>query len=528
MGVRHHAGRLAAVRRLEPGARRGAGGCGARIGIRTGVPGAVLGPVLPPLLAGSKNLAALVGCAPARRTWTGNRMKQSEHPVSQTYAKYINPSFIQLLGVLGYGRVFTRASDVWLWDSEGRRYLDCLAGFGSVNLGHNHPALIARLHQLLDEQVLHFCHTGPAAGAAALAEALAKRLAAPLEVSLFASSGAEAVEAGLKLARAATGRSDFVSCDGGFHGTTLGTLSVMGAERLRQPFEPLLAGCHRIPFGDLEALERVLRTHKPAAFLVEPLQAEGGVILPPPGYLRAAQDLCRARGTLLVLDEIQTGLGRTGTLFAHQAEDVVPDVLCLAKALSGGLAAISVAVTSRALFDKAYGGAGRFDLHSSTYQGNALACAAALKTLELIDDENLVARSALRGARLLDGLRERLRGHPLVKEIRGRGLLVGIEFGPTGSSWLDKLAPSLVDKVSEGMFGQWVAVRLLEAGILAQPASSRWNVLRLEPALTIGDEEIDSVVEAVGTILDEYRGIAPIVADVTRRAGAQWRGGWQF
>ncbi|MCE3602142.1 aspartate aminotransferase family protein [Massilia sp. P8910] len=455
-------------------------------------------------------------------------MKQSEHPVSQTYAKYVNPSFIQLLGVLGYGRVFTRASDVWLWDSEGRRYLDCLAGFGSVNLGHNHPALIARLHQLLDEQVLHFCHTGPAAGAAALAEALAKRLAVPLEISLFASSGAEAVEAGLKLARAATGRNDFVSCDGGFHGTTLGTLSVMGAERLRQPFEPLLAGCHRIPFGDLEALERVLTAHKPAAFLVEPLQAEGGVILPPPGYLRAAQELCRARGTLLVLDEIQTGLGRTGTLFAYEAEDVVPDVLCLAKALSGGLAAISVAVTSRALFDKAYGGAGRFDLHSSTYQGNALACAAALKTLELIDDEDLVARSALRGAHLLDGLRERLRGHPLVKEVRGRGLLVGIEFGPTGSSWLDKLAPSLVDKVSEGMFGQWVAVRLLEAGFLAQPASSRWNVLRLEPPLTIGEEEIDSVVEAVGTILDDYRGIAPIVADVTRRAGAQWRDGWRF
>jgi putrescine aminotransferase len=455
-------------------------------------------------------------------------MRQSEHPVSQAYARHVNPSFIQLLGVLGYGRVMVRASDVWVWDSEGRRYLDCLAAFGSVNLGHNHPKLIARLHALLDEQAMHFCLTGPAAGAAALAEALAKRLASPLEVSLFASSGAEAVEAGLKLARAATGRSDFLYCDGGFHGTTLGTLSVMGAARLREPFEPLLPGCHRIPFGDLDALDQALKACKPAAFLLEPLQAEGGVVLPPPGYLRAAQTLCTARGTVLVLDEVQTGLGRTGALFAHQAEDFVPDVLCLAKALSGGLAAVSVAVTSRALFDKAYGSINRFDLHSSTYQGNAFSCAAALKTLEIIDDEHLVARSAERGAQLLAGLQERLRGHPLVKEVRGRGLLVGIEFGPTGSSWLDKLAPALVDKVSEGMFGQWVAVKMLEAGILCQPASSRWNVLRLAPPLTIGADEIASTVEAIGGILDEYRSIAPIVADVTRRAGSQWRDGWRF
>ena len=455
-------------------------------------------------------------------------MRQSEHAVAQTYARHVNPSFIQLLGVLGFGRVMTRASDVWVWDSEGRRYLDCLAAFGSVNLGHNHPKLIARLHELLDEQVMHFCLTGPAAGAAALAEGLARRLAAPLEISLFASSGAEAVEAGLKLARAATGRSDFLYCEGGFHGTTLGTLSVMGAARLREPFEPLLAGCHRIAFGDLDALDAALKAHKPAAFLLEPLQAEGGIVLPPQGYLRAAQALCTARGTLLVLDEIQTGLGRTGTLFAHQAENMVPDVLCLAKALSGGIAAVSVAVTSRALFDKAYGKSDRFDLHGSTFQGNALSCAAALKTLELIDEEDLVARSAERGAQLLSGLQARLRGHPLVKEVRGRGLLVGIEFGPTGSSWLDKVAPSLVDKVSEGMFGQWVAVKMLEAGILCQPSSSRWNVLRLEPPLTIASEEIDMVVETLGKILDEYRSIAPIVADVTRRAGSQWRDKWRF
>ncbi len=455
-------------------------------------------------------------------------MKQSDQPTSQAFAKYVNPSFVELLGVLGYGRVFTRASDVWVWDCDGRRYLDCLAGFGAVNLGHNHPKLIASLHRLLDEQAFHFCQVGPAERAAALAEALAKRLAPPLEVSLFASSGAEAVEAGLKLARAATGRGAFLSCDGGFHGTTLGTLSVMGTERMRKPFEPLLADCHRVPFGDLDALAQALKRFRPAAFLLEPLQAEGGVVLAPPGYLKAAQALCGAAGTLLVLDEIQTGLGRTGTLFAHQAEDFVPDVLCLAKALSGGIAPISVALTSRAWFDRAYGKADRFDLHSSTYQGNALSCTAALSALEVIDEEDLVRRAAERGTQLLEGLRARLEGHPLVLDVRGRGLLVGIEFGPAGRGWIDRLAPALIGKVSETMFGQWVAVRMLEAGILCQPASSRWNVLRLEPPLTIGAAEIDFVVDTLGAILDEYAGIAPVLGDVARRVGTQWRNGWRF
>lgn len=455
-------------------------------------------------------------------------IRQSDHPVAQTFARHVNPSFIQLLGVLGYGRVFTRAQDVWVWDSEGKRYLDCLAGFGSVNLGHNHPKLIAHLHQLLDSQAFHFCHVGPQQAAAALAQGLAQRLPPPLEISLFASSGGEAVEAGLKLARAATGRRDFVACHGGFHGTTFGTLSLMGSERLRAPFEPLLPHCHQIPFGDLMALDKVLKTHKPAAFLLEPIQAEGGVIMPPPGYLLAAQTMCRKYGTLLILDEIQTGLGRTGQLFAHMEEEMVPDVLCLAKALSGGIAAVSAAVTSRELFDKAYGKADRFDLHSSTFQGNAFSATTALKTLNIIDEENLVARANERGLQLLSGLKQRLHGHPLVKDIRGRGLLVGIEFGPTGSNWLDKLAPGLVGKISESMFGQWVAVKMLEAGMICQPSSSRWNVLRLEPPLTIAPEQIDEIIATVGTVLDEYRSVTPIVADVTLRVGSQWRDGWRF
>jgi putrescine aminotransferase len=445
------------------------------------------------------------------------------HPTIERHARHVNPAFVKLLGVLGYGRVFTRASDVWLWDDQERQYLDFLAGFGSVNLGHNHPRLVARLQRFFTEEALHFCHVGLTEHSAALGEALCKRLDPPLEVVLLASSGGEAVEAGMKLARAATGRSAFVFCEGGFHGTGFGALSVMGAERMRKPFEPLLAGCHRVPFGSLEALELVLRRQKVAAFVVEPMLGEGGVIPPPPGYLKEAQALCRKHGALLVLDEVQTGLGRLGRRFAYQGQGFVPDVLVLAKALSGGVVPVSAAITSAEIHQRAYGSMDRFDLHSSTFGGNALACAAALETLAIVDEEDLARNAAERGAELLNGLRQRLAGHPLVRDIRGEGLLVGVELGPTDSGLLNRIAPSLVGLVSEKVFGQWAALRLLEEGIVAQPASHRWDVLRLEPPLTVKSAEIARVVDAVARILGDYTGLVPLLRDVVARLGEQRR-----
>ncbi len=452
----------------------------------------------------------------------------ASHSAIERHARHVNPAFVRLLGVLGYGRVFTRARDVWLWDDQERQYLDFLAGFGSVNLGHNHPRLVARLQGLLAEDPLFFCHVGLTEHAALLGEALCRRLDPPLEVVLLASSGGEAVEAGMKLARAATGRSAFVFCEGGFHGTGFGALSVMGAERMRRPFEPLLAGCHRVPFGALEALERVLRREKVAAFVVEPLLAEGGVLLAPPGYLKDAQALCRKHGALLVLDEVQTGLGRLGRGFAYQGQGFVPDVLVLAKALSGGVVPVSAAVTSAELHRRAYGGEDRFDLHSSTFGGNTLACTAALETLAILDEEDLAGNAAARGVELLAGLRQRLAGHPLVRDIRGEGLLVGVELGPTESGLLNRLAPGLVERVSEKVFGQWAALRLLEEGIVCQPASHRWDVLRLEPPLTVKSEEIARVVDAVARILGDYTGLVPLLRDVVARLGEQRRRGGAF
>jgi putrescine aminotransferase len=450
------------------------------------------------------------------------------HPAVARWSEHVNPDFVRLLGTLGFGRVFVRAKGTRLWDSEGREVLDFLAGFGATSLGHNHPRLTARLRALLDEDPVGFPHVGPQPQAAELAEALAKRAPAPLSVSLFGSGGAEAIDAAMKLAAAATGRSCFVHCQGGYHGTSLGPLALMGHPRMRAPFEALLPASTEIPFGDLGALEGALAKKKVAAFVVEPIQGEGGVVLPPPGYLAGAKRLCAEHGTLLVLDEIQTGLGRTGTFLALEAEGVVPDVLVLAKALSGGIAPISVAMVSKELQARAYGGTERFDLQASTFAGNAWSCAAALETLRIIDDEKLCDASREKGGRLLSRLRQRLAGHPLVKDIRGRGLLAAVELGATGAGLLSKLAPGLVDSLSEKVIGQWVAVRLLERGVLVQPASHRWNVVRLEPPLTVDDAEIDTAVEELGLVLDEVRS-APAAAIAAGKRVLEQRGrGWSF
>ena len=451
----------------------------------------------------------------------------ADHPSVAQYSRHVNPAFVKLLGVYGYGRLFTRARDVWVWDSEERQYLDLLAGFGAVNLGHNPPRLIARMQRFLAEDAFNLNHIGPAPQAAALAAKLAE-LTAPLTVSLFSSSGGEAVEAGLKLARAATRRKGFLYCDGGFHGTNLGTLSVMGSTRLRKPFEPLLADCTAVRFGDRGALRAELTKRTYAAFLIEPIQGEGGVVLPHRDYLAEAQQWCKQYGTLLVLDEVQTGLGRTGTMFAYQTESFVPDILVLGKALGGSLVPISATLTTPELHRRAYGSMSRFDLHSSTFAGNALACTAALETLAILEQDHLLENCKARGDELLVKLRNRLQGHPLVREVRGRGLLIGIDLGPSGDGWLSQVAPWIGEPIARGILGQWLAVRLLEAGIIAQPASQAWNVLRLEPPLTIQAEPIDRVVDVIGSILDEYRSLRKLFTDVTDRLGRQFLAGWKF
>ncbi|HYP78574.1 MAG TPA: aminotransferase class III-fold pyridoxal phosphate-dependent enzyme [Polyangiaceae bacterium] len=450
------------------------------------------------------------------------------HPVLADYERYVNPAFVKLLGTFGYGRVFVRGKGTSLWDDQGRQYLDMLAGFGAVNLGHNPEALIERMVEFLRDDAPNLVHVGPQLHAAELARRLARVAGAPLEISLFSNSGGEAVEAAMKLGRAATGRSHFVYAEGGFHGTGLGSLSIMGHARLREPFEPLLADCQAVPFGDLDALEQALHRRRVAAFVVEPIQAEAGILLPPAGYLKSAQELCTKYGTLLVLDEVQTGLGRTGSVFAYQQHGFVPDVLVLGKSLGGSMVPLSVTLTSREVHQKAYGSQAKFDLHGTTYSGNALSCRVGSEVLKLIEEQGLSQRAERLGAALLEQLRRALSGHPLVREVRGLGLLVGIELGPTNSGFFQRAFSGVVESVSEKVFGQWLAVRLLERGIVCQPASQHWNVLRLEPPLTISETELSHAVSEIAQLLGEYTKLTPLLKDVTARLTEQYRGGWSF
>jgi putrescine aminotransferase len=317
-----------------------------------------------------------------------------------------------------------------------------------------------------------------------------------------------------------------VYCTGGFHGTGLGALSVMGHARWQKPFQPLLPDCHAVPYGHLDALRNILEKKKIAGFVVEPILGEGGVIYPPDGYLLEAQRLCVQNGALFMLDEVQTGLGRTGSWFAfEQTKGIDPDVLILGKALGSGVMPVSATMTRRHLHQKAYGDIWKFELHGSTYGGYALGCITALETLRIMHANDVCTRSRERGDYLVAELKRRVGDHPMVKDIRGSGLMVALELGSAGSGLLSSVRQALLPKQ---ILCQWLSVRLLEEGFVCQPASQQWNILKLTPPLTIDNTHIDRLVAAVGKILDDYKSVARLTKDVTKRLGAQFKGGWGF
>jgi putrescine aminotransferase len=454
--------------------------------------------------------------------------RQEPHPGVAKYARHVNPAFIKLLGLFRYGRVFSRARDVWVWDHEGRQYLDALACYGAANIGHNHPRLVESLRAHLLGEHLNLVHAGPSMYEAELAARLVQLAGREFEVAIVGNTGAQAVEEGMKLARAYTGRAGFLYCEGSYHGSSLGTLSIMGDARMRRSFEPLLTECRAVPFGDVEALEQALDARNVAALVLDPGLSESGVMVAPAGYLRAAKQLCARHGTLLLLDEVQTGLGRTGALFAFEHDGVVPDILALAKSLSGGLVPVGATLTRADIARASCGSSDNFDAHFSTFGGNALACAAALETLAIIEDEELVENSRARGAEIRAGLQSRLAGHPLVREVRGRGLFIAVELGPEHADWRERLRPALLARASSTIFGQWAALKLLERGVICQPATHRWNVLKLMPPLTLSREHTQTLVDAVVGVLGEYRGVSRLMRDMSERLGRQFLAGWSF
>ena len=437
------------------------------------------------------------------------------HRAAKLHARYINPVLMALGGKSGVCKTFVRGEGTRLWDAEGKEYLDFVAGFGAMNLGHNHPAVVGALQRALANQAPGFAQSSVNPYAAALAEELVSAAPPGLEMAFFANSGTEAVEAALKLARAATGRSGLLHCERSYHGKSFGALSVTGNRNYQRPFGPLVPDCQSVAYGDLEGLERLLATHRFAAFIVEPIQAEGGMFVPPPGYLREAKRLCQAAGTLLIADEVQTGLGRTGALFACDREALEPDLMTLAKSLGGGLMPIGAMLARRDLWLKAYGTVQTFALHTSTFGGGSLACAAGLAALEALQQERLVANAEDRGEQLRTGLAEMCRDSRLLREVRGQGLLIGLEFEPLPAAiaahWksldaggLSSYLVSNFDQLLEGMPAMYAMQTLLnDHGIYTQVTRSNPRVLRIQPPLTIRREEIETFLGAMRQICDE-------------------------
>ncbi len=402
---------------------------------------------------------------------------------AEVYRRHLNPSLPNLLRFMGFGTVIERSEGMYLTDVEGNRWLDFLGGLGVFSLGHRHPRVVAAVREQLDRLPL----TIPIFFTRLQAD-LAARLAAlapgRIEYSFFCSSGTEAVEGALKLARAATGRVEIVSAERAFHGKTLGSLSASGRELFKQPFEPLLAGFRQVPFGDISALEAVVN-ERTAAVILEPVLGEGGVIVPPDDYLRRVRALCSERGALMIADEVQTGLGRTGRMFAVEHYGVEPDILCLAKALGGGvmpLGAFCGTPEVWAPFEQ------KPWLHTSTFGspgGNPLACAAGLATLSVIEDERLADRASDLGEYFLEHLRDVQRDYPdTIAEVRGIGLLLGLEFRNEDVAGL----------VISGMGRR----RVIVAYYLSNP-----RVFRFEPPLIVTRAQIDEAVGAFRESLEE-------------------------
>lgn len=394
------------------------------------------------------------------------------------YEKYVNPGMASLFRYMGLSAVEWTAEGSTVTVHNGDEYLDLLGGYGVFSAGHSHPKIVSAVKEQLDRMSMS-CRLLLNKPMADLAELLATTTPGDLTYSFFCNSGTEAVEAALKLARLATKKTGIVSTKGAFHGKSLGALSATGRDLFRDPFMPMLAGFKHVPYGSADAVREAIDADT-AAVIVEPIQGEGGVIVPPAGYMKQLREVCDEMDVLLIVDEVQTGLGRTGKLFAVDHEDVVPDILCLAKALGGGIMPIGAIVARPHLWA---GFAEAPFLHTSTFGGGPLACAAAIAALNVTLEEDLCAQAAARGNQFLSTLRELQSQHPdIVAEVRGQGLLIGIEFTDAG-------------------YAGYAISELINNKIIAAYTLNNPKVIRIEPPLVITEAETRRALDVLGKII---------------------------
>jgi ornithine--oxo-acid transaminase len=430
----------------------------------------------------------------------------------ELYGRYLNPQQPRMLHVIGFDKVYVRAEGAYLYDAEGHQYADFLAGFGVFAAGRNHPVIRQALHDALDAHLADWTQfdCGPLPGL--LAERLLAK-APGLERVFFCNSGTEAVESALKFARYATGRGRVIYCDHAFHGLTTGSLSVNGAEEFRRGFAPLLADT-AIPLGDLDALAAELRKGDVAAFIIEPVQGHG-VLMPPAGFLTAAAALLHEHGALIICDEVQSGFGRTGKFFAYQHEQVVPDIVTVAKALSGGFVPVGAMLAKGPIFEKVYSSMDRVMVHSTTFKGGVLAMAAGLASLAVLDDEGLVDNAARTGEALKTSLASMMQKYDVLADVRGRGLMIGLEFDKP-SSMRARTSWNMLQKARVGLFAQMVVVALFQRHrILTQVSGDHMEVIKLIPPLMIGEGEVKLFTEAFSEVME----------DASRGTGLIWEFG---
>lgn len=418
--------------------------------------------------------------------------------------RYLNPQLTRTLHTIGFDKIYVRANGPYLYDDTGAEFLDMLAGFGVFALGRHDPTVRRAIHDVLDIGLADLTQFDAPPLAGVLAETLLAR-APHLDRVYFGNSGTEAVEAALKFARYATGRPRILYCDHAFHGLTTGSLSVNGAKEFRSGFAPLLPDT-AVAFGDLAALERELRRGDVAGLIVEPVQGKG-VDVVPPGYLARAHELLRRHKALLIADEVQSGVGRTGRFFAYEHDGVEPDIVAVAKALSGGYVPIGATMAKDWIFAKVYSSMDRVLVHDSTFGSNAQAMAAGLATMHVFDRDGVTENARRMGELLITRLKEIAARYEMVIDVRGRGLMIGIEFGRPSKLKL-RAAWTALQTARKGLFAQTVVHALFQHHrILTQVSGDHLEVIKLIPPLTIGEREVDRFVAAFDDVMAEaHRG----------------------
>ena len=416
------------------------------------------------------------------------------------HSRYLSPQLPHVLETLGMDRFYVRGEGSYLYDADDRRYLDLLSGFGVYALGRSHPTVMDALHQAIDADLPNLVQLDCALLPGVLAEALVARAHPGIERVFFTNSGAEAIESAIKFARCATGRPRILFGDHAFHGLTTGALSLNGGTEFRTGFGDLLPGTEMIPFGDIDALHEQLRQGDVAAVVLEPIQGKG-VNLAPEEFWPAAEELCRRFKTLLVVDEIQTGLGRTGRFFCHEHWGIRPDIITVSKALSGGFIPVGAMLCSAKVSDSVYSSMDRAVVHSSTFSTNHLAMVAGLATLHAIDEEDIVDRARRTGELFMKSLAPLIDRHEFLHEVRGKGLMIGLVFGePTTRSL--RMRWRALEAVRTAFFSQLVVVPLFHRHrIITQVAADNVNVVKLLPPLIAGEEEVDYFVAALDDVL---------------------------